>query len=91
MRKVVINAPPRAPMGLEECAESFEKTFELLKSMKKGAGPVRPLKAVLDEAIEDCCPPKVVTEPEHAIIKDIAKAVGTNEYDACAFSKPSGL
>lgn len=79
MRKVVINAPPPPPMGLEECAESFEKTAELLKSMKKW-GVTLP-KSVLYE--EDHRPPKVVPESGYAVIVEIAEATGLSVYDSC--------
>ena len=35
MKKKVILPPARAPMSLDECAESFEKTARLLKQMKE--------------------------------------------------------
>lgn len=83
MGKVVIYAPPRAPMGLEECAESFEKTAELLRTAReKGTAPEKHMKDVLGEINEDRSP-KAVTEQEYEIIKAIAAAAGTTEYEAC--------
>jgi len=81
LRKVVITAPPPPPMGLEECAESFEKTAELLKSMKKQGA--KPLKSVLYQVIEDHRPSKVVPESGYVVIEEIAGATGFSAYDSC--------
>lgn len=86
MKKKVILPPARAPMSLDECAESFEKTARLLKQMKeKGINSEDRTKTAIAELTGERGhpPPKLVTEQEYEIVKRIQASSGLSEYDAC--------